>query len=139
MKRQQRWIPDTCANPATGDACSFIEEWDDEVDPVARVHSFIQAEKLCSHHAAIHGSDHATAYSSNYVENRRKNKAFTMAIAIRNPPIPHDELLSVFKWSFDTDRNLTIDFGTALTSAEKQQLRDNMDIQFGRNKVRLLP
>lgn len=132
MKRQQRWTPDTCANSATGDACVFVEEWDDAADPYARTHAFVSAEKLCSHHAAIHGSDHAAAFQANYDENRMKNKVFAIVQAMKaDPNFPIDS----FKWSFDAERNLTVDFGNSLTADEKRQLRAYMDIQFGQNKV----
>jgi len=134
MKRQQRWTPDTCANPATNDACIFIEEWDDAVDVYSRTHDFVMAEKLCSHHAAIHGSNHAAAFKANYDENRRKNKTCTVAIALR-PDLTPMQVFEAFTWSFDPQRNLTVSFGNLFNAQQKAQLQDALDIQFGQGMV----
>lgn len=130
MIRQQRYTPDTCTNPATGDACSLIEEWDDAVDPVSRAHSMIRVEKQCSRHAAL---DPATCYARNYEENRRKNVSFSIAQSVK-ASLP----LAAFKWSFDQAGILSVDFGDELTTQQKTQLRNALNIQFGPNKATVI-
>lgn len=132
MLREQRWIPDTCANPAAGDACSLIESWDDSVPVESRTHDFVRAEKLCSHHAAIHGSNHAAAFAANYAENRRKNIIWTAAQTVK-PGIAFDQ----FKWSFSQDRVLTVDFGSALSPQQRAALQSICDLQFGPGKAQV--
>jgi hypothetical protein len=111
----------------------MIMEWDDKLPAEARTHDFVRMEKLCSHHSRIHGNDHKAAFDANFAENRQKNKVFAIVQAMKGPNHPNES----FKWSFDEDRNLTVDFGNSLTNQEKAQLRANMDIQFGKDKVRM--
>ena len=130
MIRTQRWTPDTCANPAIGDACSLIEEWDDQIPVQARTHNFVKAEKLCSRHQAAHGSDHAAAFTANYEENRRKNTAIAVAQSVKSS-ITADHVT----WSFRADGVLLMDYGGNLTANQKGQMKAACDVQFGPNKV----
>jgi len=130
MLRTQRWVPDHCANPATGDACSLIEEWDDAVPVTARIHKFVEAEKLCSRHAAQHGSDHAAAFTANYEENRRKNIVIPIAQSVKSALIPDH-----YSWAFDASGVLTVSFAGNLTTPQKAQLQSHCDLQFGPGKV----
>jgi hypothetical protein len=130
MLRQQRWVPDTCASPATGDACVLVEEWDDAADPAARTHAFVRAEKLCSHHAAVHGADHAACFAANYAENRRKNTTWLIALSVKA-----GLTLDQFAWSFSADRVLTASFGANLTNQQKATLQNAANVQFGPGKV----
>lgn len=128
MIRQQRWTPDTCANPAAGDACVFIEEWDDSVAAEARVHTIKHAEKLCSFHAHL---DHPAAYNRVMDENRRKNTTW-LAAQTAKPGI----LLAHYSWSFDQDGVLTVALEGA-NQSHKDHLRAITDIQFGPGKVKI--
>ena len=132
MRREQRWTPDTCTSPATDDACSLIEEWDDEIPAEARTHNFVRAEKLCSRHAAKHGLDHAAAFSANYEENRRKNVTLAVAQSV-NPAIRLED----YRWSFDGDGALSVDFAGKLSVPQKNQLQSFVDIQHGKNRVKV--
>lgn len=127
MIHEQRWIPDTCANPAANDACSVIETWDDAVPDVARVHTFLRVEKTCSVHTGLSGQ---VLYDALYEQNRRKNVALRIAQSIKQT-ISYES----YHWSFDTDRVLVADFGTNLNSQQKSQAQDAADIQFGQGKV----
>lgn len=130
MIREQRWTPDTCANPATGDACVLIESWDDQLDDIARTHNFVRAEKLCSRHAATHGSNHAAAYSANYEENRRKNTALSIAQSVK-PSLTHEQ----YSWTFLADGKLVTSFTADLTAGQKAQFQARCDLQFGPSKI----
>jgi hypothetical protein len=127
MIRTQRWTPDTCANPATGDACVFIETWDDAVNPVSRTHDFSQRERVCSRHA---GLDPATCFATNYAENRRKNTMLMLAQSVKST-LTADQ----YKWSFDSNGLLTANFGSAFTANQKSQLQNNANIQYGPGKA----
>jgi hypothetical protein len=127
MIRTQRFTPDTCANPAAGDACQLIEQWDDAVDQVARIHTMVTVEKQCSRHA---GLENAACYARNYEENRRKNTALAAAQAIKSG-IDHQ----AFSWSYDSTGLLTVSFGAELTAPQKAQLQNILNIQFGPNKA----
>jgi len=133
MLREQRWTPDTCANPATGDACVLIEVWDDAVPVESRTHNFVRAEKLCSHHAAQHGANHAAAFTANYAENRRKNISWVAAQSVRSTLN-----LENFKWSYNEQRVLTVEFGGVLTTQQQSGLQNACDVQFGPGKVVVL-
>lgn len=130
MIRTQKWTPDTCANPATGDACVMLETWDDAVPPEARTHNFAEREKACSWHAA---EIPANGYGRCVSENRRKNMAFTMALG-KNPNLKYEE----YKWALDANGVLTVTLGALLTNQQKNQLRSEADIQFGPGKVVVL-
>lgn len=130
MVREQRWTPDTCSNPAAGDACSLIESWDDQLPAVARTHNFVRAEKLCTRHAAAHGSNHAAAFTANYEENRRKNITLPVAQSVKASLTPDH-----YSWSIRADGVLLASFGGNLTANQKAQLQSNCDLQFGPGKV----
>ena len=130
MLREQRWTPDTCANPATGDACVLIEVWDDAVAVEARTHDFVRAEKLCSRHAAAHGADHAAAFTANYDQNRRKNISLAIAQTIKSSVTNE-----MYVWTFSASGVLTVSFGSNLTSNQRNQLQAAADLQFGAGKV----
>lgn len=127
MKREQRWTPDTCANPATGDVCIWIEEWDDEVDPIARSHDLVRRERACTWHAA---ETPESGFVRCYEENRRKNMSFN-AIQTTRPGVKHEE----FQWSLDANGVVTVSVTGGFTPGERNSLRNALDIQFGPGKV----
>lgn len=127
MIHTQRWTPDTCANPATGDACIIVETWDDAVPAVERVHSFQTYEKRCSYHAALDG---LALYNGLYDQNRRKNTAFRLASS-EKADLKYDQ----FSWSYDASLVLTVDFGSLLTAQQKARVQSLCDLQFGPGKV----
>lgn len=128
MIREQRWTPDTCANPATGDACAFLETWDDTVPDVARTHNFRRAERLCSFHASLTGD---AAYGRVRDENNRKNMVWRLFQEIR-PGLKFEE----FTWSYDASGLLTSSIAR-ITPQERDQFKSLSDIQFGPNRVRV--
>ncbi len=123
----QRWVPDTCQSPATGDACSILEEWDDSVDPITRTHTLKTVEKVCSLHAGVAG---LTLFTRLYDENRRKNVSWSIAQSVKATLI-----LSQFVWSYNSVGVLLVNFGSALTTNQKTQVQNACDIQFGAGKV----
>lgn len=131
---EQRWIPDTCANPATNDSCSIIEVWDDAVAPESRTYTLVRIERLCSRHAAAHGANHAAAFTANYDQNRRKNITFSAAQTIK-AGLLYENMV----WSFSADGILNVSFGGLLTTNQKNQLQSTCDLQFGINKVVVSP
>ena len=130
MIRTQRWQPDTCAAPGSADCCSFLETWDDALDPVARTHDFSAAERLCSFHAAMTG---AAAFAQVYDENHRKNTVWRIALSVK-PAL----LTAQFAWSYDASHVLTVNFGSALTNQQKNAVQSACDVQFGSGKVVVL-
>lgn len=131
MKHLQRWVPDNCSSSLT-DTCVFVEEWDDVVDPVARVHTFVSADRMCSRHTQMYNSDGSLAYSSNYEENRRKNLVWSMALIVKATLV-----LDQYKWSFNSSGLLVVNLGSALTTNQKNQLQSQCNLQFGPDKVQI--
>lgn len=127
MIRRQRWRPDTCADPTTGDVCSFIEEWDDTVDPVSRTHTFVQRENVCSFHKSLDDQD---GFNVAYSENIRKNMTFNILKSI-DPNFKHED----FVWRYDNNGVLSVDINEKLVLESKQELQTSCDIQFGPGKV----
>lgn len=127
MIRTQRWIPDTCANEATGDVCVFLETWDDSVPDIGRTHSFKTREKVCSRHGSL---PEQACYAANYEENRRKNVAIGIAKTTR-PTMDEKQV----RWSFRADGTLDLVIGTDFTAQQRNQVRSAVDLQFGPGKV----
>lgn len=128
--RQQRWTPDTCANPAAQDVCVWIEEWDDSVSAESRVHKLVRREQTCSFHAALTEAD---GYVACYDVNKRKN--ITMAAS---QVVKSNIDLSLVFWSYNSQGVLTINAGAQLTNQQKNQLQNNCNLQFGPGKVVVL-
>jgi hypothetical protein len=131
MIRTQRWIPDTCANPATGDSCVFLETWDDSLDPLVRTHDHKETERVCSIHAAL-SADPKGHYARVVEENKRKNMSWLAARTI-HPPVEWKPF-----WSYDASGTLKVDFGSVLTVAQKRDLQAICDVQFGPGKALVL-
>lgn len=127
MIHEQRWIPDTCANYSTGDSCSFLEEWDDTLDDISRVHTLKTVERQCSFHQGLAALETFTRVTD---ENHRKNTAFRMAKAIK-ASLEYPEM----RWWFDATGLLTVDLAGYFTANQKSNLQAQADIQFGPGKV----
>lgn len=130
MIRQQRWVPDTCASPATGDACVWLEEWDDSVDVAARTHTLVSREKACSFHAL---ETPASGFARCYDENKRKNITWSAAL-VEKASLTLDK----YQWSYSDTGVLTVNFGSDLTAQQKTRLQNACNIQFGPGKVIVL-
>ena len=128
--RQQRWVPDTCALPASGDACSILERWDDDTSEIARTHALDVVEKVCSLHAGLSGQ---ALFDALYDQNRRKNTVWSIVQTIRT-----GLTLDQYLWSFDANFVLVVDFGSNLTNAQKTALRNAVNLQFGLGKVTVI-
>lgn len=126
MIRRQRWTPDTCANPVTGDSCIFLEEWDDSIPAGERVVTLVDRERTCSRHAALEALE---AFAANYDENRRKNVTFQLANQIKEID------LSKFSWHFDDAGVLYVSFSGELTNQQRTVAQNYCDVQFGPGKV----
>lgn len=136
----QRETPDTCAHPASGDACVYIVSWDDAVDPSARVHTLVRFEQKCSLHAGL--SD-AACYARITDENRRKNLTRTLFhqnLKSMDGADSTGKYLDLFdgRWSIDEVGLLTVNVSGLLTSQQKTQAQNLVDTRFGVGKVRLV-
>ena len=120
MLRVTRWSPDTCD-------CVLEYEWDDAEPENTRVHKFKAMVVKCPAHLNLPPKDQ---YNQVVLENTRKNKVFAKAKKIKPELTPDD-----YKWSFDTNRKLKVNFKGKMVGAEKKQLKDLCDIEFGLGKV----
>jgi len=125
-KHKTLWSPDTCE-------CEVEYETDDEKtqdDPVVS-----KVIRRCKAHEGADAQVLATVLD----ENRRKNYTFAEVEGVLNLSTEEEkrELLNSYKWSFDADRKLHIEFvgTTTISAADKTAIQMAADSRFGTDKV----
>jgi len=131
------WHPDTCD-------CVIEYQWDTEQDENIRVHLYKGARKKCQFHENEQGSSH---WNKVLDENKNKNKVLA-AVEEGIPSMTEkvikdngDEVTQLkrgikYKWSFDENRQLVVDFEGA-SQLEKNQLKSILDSKIGNGKVKI--
>ena len=124
MKQVTRWRPDTCG-------CVLEYEWEDTEDLDTRTVTHKKTVVTCSAHARLKDQG---LYDAVHSENTRKNITFGLLIEDLTEE-EKAEAYYKYKWRFDQNRVLIIDFEG--TSAEaKASVEARLNTRFGVNKVK---
>lgn len=148
MLQITRWSPDTCD-------CVYEYEWDDSVLPGSQTHALRQAVRLCTYHKTL--ADAATSYAQVINENQKKNGVLGVMLNLKNTAnvvLPNDPSLdtvaqanwrtllnrtiSTYKWQFDANRKLTVDFTAIASALDRQQLATTLNAKYGVGNVTVL-
>jgi hypothetical protein len=114
---------DTCANPAANDACSLIEQWDDDLHDDQVIYTLVQVNKRCSLHGDLVD---ASIISTLYEENTRKNKAWNKAAELTG--LTNSQVA----WSYDPGRTLHISFpGNSVSQNVKTSIQNWCNTNLG--------
>ena len=134
------WRPDTCG-------CVLSYAWDTAADPATRAHTPVSFDaSQCGVHAGL-GLDLAAGHTRVLDENPRKNKLYDRAVqwCAANAPsmiatdAEGNQHLVAGSWAFSYDPTglLTVSL-PLLTAAQKTQIQQIANSQFGAGKVKVV-